>query len=147
MSKPIARVSFVAALVVLGGVCGGCAWSVVHPTTGEHGAPPLTRLTMVAVNTTVGRAVFRLRCSPAGGNVPDPERACAALESAPRLITSPKPFVCPGGTFSWWAVTVSGRLDGKRIHRAFATCWTTQMATLGHLGLSQDVLQKHLSPR
>ena len=60
---------------------------------------------------------------------------------------APKPFVCAGGTFSWWDVTISGRLNGKPIHRAFSTCWTPQMATLGRLGMSWDVLRKHLLPR
>jgi hypothetical protein len=63
------------------------------------------------------------------------------------LVTQPKPFVCHGGPFSWWDVTISGRLDGKQIHRAFSTCWTPQMATLGRLGMSDRVLQNHLLPR
>jgi hypothetical protein len=52
-----------------------------------------------------------------------------------------------GGTASWWDATISGRLDGRAIHRSFATCWTPQMATIGRLGLTWDVLRNHLVPR
>src|SRR6266545_1414685 len=106
-----------------------------------------TNLTMLALNASVGRAVFHLRCAPTGGDLPDPSKACAALRQQPRLVTSPKPFVCVGGTFSWWDVTLRGRLNGKTIRRSFSTCWTPQMATIGRFGLSWDVLQKHLLPR
>ena len=108
---------------------------------------PATQLTLRAVNTSVGRSVFHLDCEPPGGDLPDPARACAALSEAPNLVTSPKPFVCAGGTFSWWDITISGRLNGKAIDRAFSTCWTPQMETLGRFGMSWAVLQKHLLPR
>jgi hypothetical protein len=108
---------------------------------------PGTNLTMLALNPSVGRAVFHLRCAPTGGDLPDPSRACAALRQQPRLVTRPKPFVCAGGTFSWWDVTISGRLNGTTIRRSFATCWTPQMATIGRFGLSWDVLRKHLVAR
>ncbi len=107
---------------------------------------PATQLTMRAVNSSVGRAVFHLDCEPPGGDLPDPAKACAALAASPDLVTSPKPFTCLGGTFPWWDVTISGRLNGKAIDRAFSTCWTPQMATLGRFGMS-DVLEKHLLPR
>ena len=108
---------------------------------------PETQLTMRAVNTSVGRSVFHLDCEPARGDLPDPARACAALSKAPDLVTSPKPFVCAGGTFSWWDIVISGRLNGKEIDRDFSTCWTPQMETLGRFGMSWEVLQKHLLPR
>jgi hypothetical protein len=108
---------------------------------------PATDLTMLALNSNVGRSVFHLSCAPAGGDLPNPARACAALAAAPQLVTRPKPFVCVGGTTSWWDVTITGRLNGKPIRRAFSTCWTPQMATLGRFELGDDVLQKHLTPR
>src|SRR5438093_1468233 len=85
---------------------------------------PQTELTMRAVNTSVGRSVFHLDCEPPGGDLPDPAGACAALSRAPELVTSPTPFTCVGGMFSWWDITISGRLDGKEIDRAFSICWT-----------------------
>jgi hypothetical protein len=123
--------------------------SLIVPLAGCGDGPrePATALTMLAVNPYVGRSAFQLECAPAGGDLPNPSRACAALARAPQLITRPRPFVCAGGTFSWWDVTITGRLNGKRITRAFSTCWTTQMATLGRFGLGWAVLQKHLLPR
>lgn len=106
-----------------------------------------TRLTVVALNPWVGRAVFHLDCGPAGGDIPSPARACAALARTPQLVTSPKPFTCVGGTSSWWDVAISGRFDGKSIRRAFSTCWTPQMTTIGRLRLSWPVLQQHLVAR
>jgi hypothetical protein len=99
------------------------------------------------VNSNVGRSVFHLACEPPGGDLPDPSQACAALVSEPELVTSPKPFVCAGGTASWWDVTITGRLDGEAIDSAFSTCWTLQMATLEGLGMSDGVLEEHLLPR
>ena len=106
-----------------------------------------TDLTMVAVNSNVGRAVFHIACAPNGGDLPNPARACAALAAAPQLVTKPKPFVCIGGTTSWWDITITGRLNEKSIHRAFSTCWTPQMATLGRFKMGGDVLEKHLVAR
>lgn len=106
-----------------------------------------TRLTVVALNAWVGRAVFHLDCGPAGGDIPSPARACAALTRTPQLVTSPKPFTCMGGTSSWWDVAISGRFNGKQITRTFSTCWTPQMATIGRLRLGWPVLQKHLVAR
>jgi len=106
-----------------------------------------TRLTVVALNSWVGRAVFHLDCRPAGGDIPSPARACAALARAPQLVTSPKPFTCMGGTSSWWDVAISGRFNGRPIRRAFSTCWTPQMTTIGRLRLGWPVLQKHLVAR
>jgi hypothetical protein len=108
---------------------------------------PATELTLLAVNPYVGRAVFHLRCAPAGGDLGDPARACAAVAARPQLITRPKPFVCFGGTFSWWDVTITGRLRGRSIHTHTSTCWTPQMATIRRLGLGWQSLRAHLVPR
>jgi hypothetical protein len=106
-----------------------------------------TELTIRAVNTTVGRTEFHLSCKPPGGDLPDPTRACAALAKSPELVTQPKAFICAGGTFSWWDVTIRGWLDGEAIDKKFSTCWTPQMETLGRFGMTWQVLQKHLLPR
>jgi hypothetical protein len=103
-----------------------------------------TQLTVVALNGWVGRAVFHLSCQPAGGDVPSPAAACAALARQPQLITRPKPFVCWGS--SWWDITVRGRLNGRPIQRSFSTCWTPQMATIKRLGIAH-ALVKHLVAR
>jgi hypothetical protein len=79
--------------------------------------------------------------------LPDPVRACAALAKDPELVTAPKRFLCAGGMFSWWDVTISGRLAGNPIDTDFSTCWTTQMATLERFEMDWKVLQAHLLPR
>jgi hypothetical protein len=103
-----------------------------------------TKLTMVAVNRNVGRAVFHLSCNPAGGDLPRPEAACVALADTPQLVTRPQPFVCKGGPSSWWEVKITGHVRGRELRRAFSTCWTTQSATLGRLGMTVRVLHRHL---
>jgi hypothetical protein len=113
---------------------------------GAQSAPPGIALKIVAVNGSVGRAVFHLRCGPAGGDMPDNRAACAALRESPKLVTSPKPFVCAGGTTSWWDVSVSGRIAGRRLDHTVSTCWTPQMAMIGRLGLGH-ALDSHLVPR
>jgi hypothetical protein len=124
-----------AAVLLIGAGCGG------------GGTPPRTQLTMLAINPSVGRAVFHLDCDPAGGDLTDPAGACVALAKQPRLLTDPQPFTCAGGTFSWWDVTITGRLNGRPLRRSFSTCWTPQMATLGRLRMDWKSLQKHLLPR
>ncbi len=108
---------------------------------------PGTSLTIVALNEHVGRAVFHLRCDPAGGDVPSPAKACAALAQQPELVTNPKPFVCRGGPQSHWLVTIRGRLNEQRPDLSFSTCWTPQMPTIAAFGLTWDVLHSHLVPR
>jgi hypothetical protein len=109
------------------------------------GAPP-TDLTFLAVNTFVGRAAFHLTCSPSGGDLRNPARACAAVAARPQLVSNPKPFVCRGGPTSWWDLTITGRLRGREIRTHTSTCWTPQMALIGRLGIAQQ-LQAHLLPR
>ena len=108
---------------------------------------PSTSLTIVALNEHVGRAVFHLRCDPAGGDMPSPAKACAALAQQPELVTNPKPFVCRGGPQSHWLVTIRGRLNEQRPDLSFSTCWTPQVPTIGQFGLTGEVLRKHLVPR
>jgi hypothetical protein len=106
-----------------------------------------TDLRIVALNPSIGRSEFQLACSPASGDVPQPATSCRAIADQPRLITSPKPFTCMGGPFSWWEIRINGHLNGRPVNRTVSTCWTPQMEMLGRLGLSWDVLTKHLVPR
>lgn len=100
------------------------------------------------MNTSVGRSEFHLTCKPPGGDLPDAASACAALARSPELIKHPSPFTCAGGTFSWWDLTIRGRIDGAPVDVDFSTCWTVQMATLERLGIGPDsVLRDHLLPR
>ena len=113
-------------LLVVAACCAGCS-----------SGRPATRLTILAVNPNVGRAVFQVAC---------PGRACAALEAEPSLATRPKPFVCWGGPESWWELWITGRVRGRPVHAHVATCWTPQMPLIGKLGIAQT-LKAHLIPR
>ena len=95
-------------------------------------------LTILAVNPNAGRAVFHVSCPGA--------KACSALAVQPLLVTAPRPFVCWGGTLSWWDLTLTGRLNGRRFRSHVSTCWTPQMALIGRLGIARQ-LQAHLGPR
>ena len=106
-----------------------------------------TDLTLLAVNPSVGRAAFHLTCAPPGGDLGNPARACAAVAAHPQLVTRPKPFVCFGGTFSWWDVTITGRLRGRPVRTHTSTCWTPQMAMIARLGIGWPSLRAHLLPR
>jgi hypothetical protein len=114
---------------------------------GSRSVKPSTDLTLLAVNSYVGRAAFHLTCAPPGGDLGNPARACAAIAAHPRLVTNPKPFTCIGGTFSWWDVAITGRLHGRRIRTHTATCWTPQMVTIRRLGIGWPSLRAHLLPR
>jgi hypothetical protein len=127
--------------------CVGFVLAVSLAGCGSRSVKPSTDLTLVALNPWVGRAVFHLSCAPAGGDLGDPARACAALAAHPQLVTSPKPFTCVGGTTSWWDITISGRLRGRRIHTHTSTCWTPQMAMIRRLEIGWQSLRAHLVPR
>ncbi len=120
------------------------AGSLAGSTDGAVGSS--TQLTILALNSFVGRAAFHLACEPSGGDVRDPARACAAIAAKPQLVTSPKPFACRGGPTSWWDITITGRLQGQPIRTHTETCWTPQMELIGRLGIGRS-LQAHLLPR
>lgn len=103
-------------------------------------APVPANLTVLAVGNegVVGqvgqRALFHLRCDPAGGNVADPAKACAAIAAQPSLVTDPKPFYNEGSDS--WYFTISGSLKGKPVHVGVGGDWMTQMALINKLGLA-----------
>jgi hypothetical protein len=113
--------------------------------TEDVASPRATELVLLAVNPSVGRARYELRCNPPGGDLPDPERACGALGADPTLVTDPEPFTCWGGTFSSWDLTVTGHFRGDDVDTQVSTCWTPQMELLDELGLGRD--QPRLLPR
>jgi hypothetical protein len=123
------------------------ALASVASGTGGTNTAPTTTISIVALNGSVGRAVFHFRCGPIGGDMPDPAQACTVLDQEPELITSPQPFVCRGGPQSHWTVRISGSLNGQAVRQEFDTCWTTQMPTIARFGLTWNVLQAHLVPR
>jgi hypothetical protein len=140
----VVRVGLRVSLLLMIALLAGCGGSRSGAARGS--AAPGTRLTILAVNPNLGRAVFHLACEPAGGDLPSPARACGALRDTPSLVTNPKPFICHGGPNSWWDITISGRLRGHVFRSHISTCWTPQMAMIGQLGINRS-LAAHLAPR
>ncbi len=108
--------------------------------------PVPANLTVLAVQEGGGRALFHLRCDPAGGNVAQPAKACAAIAAQPSLVTNPKPFYDGGSNTSYF--TITGRLNGKAVHFSGESDWTPQMALIDKLGLAGSRGQPlHVEPR
>jgi hypothetical protein len=91
-------------------------------------------LTVLGVGDNGGRALFHLRCDPAGGNVAQPAKVCAAIAAQPSLVTNPKPFF-DGGNNGWY-FKINGRLNGRPVHFSGESDWTTQSALIDKLGLA-----------
>jgi hypothetical protein len=106
---------------------------------------PSTSLRLVATNASVGRATFTIECDPAGGDVPQPAAVCARLAGNPQALHHPEPFICFGGTFSWWALEITGRYRGKPVEVRTSTCWTPQMPLIRLLGIGAE-LERHVEP-
>ncbi|HEU5243672.1 MAG TPA: hypothetical protein VFU33_04660 [Gaiellaceae bacterium] len=108
--------------------------------------PVPAKLTVLAVRENGGRALFHFSCEPAGGDVAQPARACAAIAAQPSLVTNPKPFFDGGSNGAYF--TITGRLDGKPVHFSGESDWTPQMELIQKLGLAGANGQPlHLEPR
>ncbi len=96
--------------------------------------PVPANLTVLAVGQNGGRALFHLRCDPAGGNVAAPAKVCAAIAAQPRIVTHPKPFYDLGP--NTWYFTITGRLNGKPVRFGGESSWSPQMELINKLGLA-----------
>jgi hypothetical protein len=122
------RVALVALAVVATGAVLG------HEIRGLGSVTPVrANLTVLAVDGS-GRALFHLRCDPAGGDVAQPAKACAAIAAQPSLVTNPEPFFDGGSNTAYF--TITGRLNGKPVHFSGESDWTPQMALISKLGLA-----------
>ena len=127
------------ALIAVAVIAAGTVLGVELQGLGSVAQVP-ANLTVLAVGNEgmtgqVGqRALFHLRCDPAGGNVAQPARACAAIAAQPSLVTHPKPVYNFGGDS--WYVTITGSLNGKPVHVGVGGDWMTQMALIRKLGLA-----------
>jgi hypothetical protein len=108
-----------------------------------------------------GRALFHLKCDPAGGNVADPANACAAIAEQPSLVTNPKPYrtgpatgfvissvtgppstvchvhpvrMCPTNGPDYFKIT--GSVNGKPVHFSGGGVFATDVALVEKLGLA-----------
>jgi hypothetical protein len=105
------------------------------PTAGLVRAPA-TDLTIRVWNRPVPAPparTYRLVCAPAGGTLPHPARACAALAAAPTLLAAPR--TCHAVDVV--RATVSGTLRRAPVRRTYLGCpselaaWRTLAAGLG----------------
>jgi hypothetical protein len=101
-----------------------------------------TSLKLVANSGFGSKAVFHLRCDPAGGDIAHPSKACAALKENPNVLVHPKPFLCHMGT---WEIAISGRFEGRSVNAKTETCWTPQMELIKRLGIANQ-LNAHIVP-
>ena len=120
-------------LVAVAAIVTGAALAVELSAPGSV-APVPARLTVLAVGANGGRALFHLRCDPAGGDVADPVKACAAIAAQPSLVTHPKPFYDGGNNGAYF--TITGRLNGKSVHFSGESDWTPQLELIDKLGLA-----------
>jgi hypothetical protein len=114
-----------AAVVLAVALLGGCSGSRLQTDSSPDG----TRLTIRAWPKGEGKQPVRrwtLVC-PAGGTLPEPERACRALEGPRRLRPSPSPFAplprpraCTQVYGGPAEATVTGRFHGQRVHADFS---------------------------
>ena len=111
-----------------------------------------------------GRALFHLKCDPAGGNVADPTKACAAIAAQPSLVTNPKPYLpgrpgshgfglglpaggplmqvchahpaklCPANGPDYFKIT--GTVNGKPVHFGGGGVFATDVPLVAKLGLA-----------
>lgn len=120
-------------LVAVAAVVAGVALAVELSAPASV-APVAARLVVLAVDDNGGRALFHLRCDPAGGDVADPAKACAAIAAEPTLVTHPKPFYDGGDNGAYF--TITGRLNGRPVHFSGESDWTPQMELIEKLGLA-----------
>jgi hypothetical protein len=122
----------VTVLVAVAAVAAAAVFTVELRSSGSV-TPVPAKLTVLAVLDGGGRALFHLRCDPAGGDVAQPAKACAAIAAQPSLVTHPKPFVDLGNNGAYF--TITGTLNGKPVHFSGESDWTPQMELITKLGL------------
>jgi hypothetical protein len=98
--------------------------------------PPATELTIRVWNRPVPAPparIYRLACAPAGGTLPHPARACAALAAAPKLLAPPRSCRAVDVV----RATVTGTLRRAPLRRTYLGCpselaaWRALAARLG----------------
>lgn len=102
---------------------------------GHERSAKKTSLKLVATGFG-SKAVFHLRCDPAGGDISHPARACAALAKQPNALLNPKPFICHA---DYWHIAISGHFKGRSVNVKTDTCWTPQMELIGRLGIAKQL--------
>jgi hypothetical protein len=125
----------------------GCTSPGEDPGDDPGDEPSATRLTVVLDETGDGATrTFTLTCDPSGGDHPDAEAACAALDAGGVAAFAPTPTDV-GCTEQWGGpqvATVDGTVDGERVIATFTRTngceisrWDTLAPLLGSTGGAQ----------
>jgi hypothetical protein len=117
----MARLASLLLLVAL----AGATLAVATAGAGRPAASGAAAQTSLVINQTgsvAGPISYELTCDPAGGTLPGPSHACAALSTDQSLL-APVPaglaFPCPFGQSSF---QITGRRDGRSVDVGFAAC-------------------------
>ena len=132
MRRALAALTLVAALTTAG-CSGGEDTVTVEPAdtpTGTGGAA--TELTIEVDETGAGQArTFTLTCGPAGGDHPDPDAACRALEDAGGVAAFapvPADMMCTEIYGGPQVARVTGTVDGESVDATFSRTDGCQIA-------------------
>src|SRR5659263_481044 len=98
--------------LLLGALIGAALLAAAVSGCGGHSTTKAS-LVLVADGGPGSKAVFHLRCDPAGGDIAHPSLACAALAKHPNALLHPKPFICMMGS---WRITISGHFKGRPVN-------------------------------
>lgn len=115
--------------------------SAAPPTTSpppSQAATGTTELTVTVDDGTGATTTRTLTCDPAGGDVPDPAAACAALAAAGPAVLAPPPadLACAMQYGGPQTATVTGTLAGRPVTAAYARtngCETSRWDALAPL--------------
>ena len=123
--RAVRTVVAVAAALLMAG-CSGSGGVTVDPggavtTTPSSSSPGATDLTVVVDDGAGASSTWRLTCDPAGGDHPDAEGACAALERSGEkaLPPAPKDRACTMIYGGPQTATVRGSWRGTAVDASF----------------------------
>jgi PASTA domain len=123
--KKVRNAAAVSILAVLAGACLGSAHR--SPTTASHVEHTAFRIVYISDRFSGGTVVHHrsppltLRCSPAGGTLPEPKLACFAIGTDPSRYFGQPSGGCIGPALRW-SVRITGTFRGQHIGQAYDMC-------------------------
>lgn len=123
--KKVRNAAAVSILAVLAGACLGSAHR--SRTTASHVERTALRIVYTSDGISGGTVVHHrsppvtLRCSPAGGTVPEPKLACFAIGSDPGRYFGQASAGCIGPTLRW-SVRITRTFRAQHVGRTYDMC-------------------------
>jgi hypothetical protein len=114
--------TLVASLLLVAG-CGSARDETGSPGSGSAGAAPATTELTIRVVPGAGRPerTFTLVCDPAGGDHPQPQEACSALEDAEKPFAPvPSDVMCTEVYGGPQTAQVTGTYAGRQVDASFS---------------------------